>query len=491
MASSLIEVLRAATQSGATEVVMETGQPILYTTDRGTVPQGEALTESELFELLMGVLDDSQQVDLAVGNVVEFELASDPGAWHVLTEPGPEGVSVRARQAGQVQAPKGSRVDLPPAAPFSDPGDGAPSGPQPVPTAVPDPMDDPFAAPVAPPPPASDESAFGTPAAANDPPDPPDPGDPLVESEASDFAFVDPFAPDPVSEAPLASQSSGPTPKKDDATTVRDAPVVPQLEATSVRESSPRMTLTDMGQFSAPGREGHDTRKTRRENEVPATPEDLDVGTRRDMPLIGDEVPELDVELDLGEGDAGPEPTAEAGHDPQPEAAAQPEAEHPSPDPDPGVGEAVPEPIPAKITAELSGFSELPAGVAEQLEQVPPASVCFVHAVHAEAVAGALGEAVLVGEDTDATQLARDLATQRVGVAVVVGVDDTSLWLSFILRRVEEGRRVFIETWATTPEGARRILLGAATPTRGEVWLDSHPQTSIIEESGAWELFPL
>ena len=115
---SLQDLLAEAASRDAHEVVMETGQPVLLNTENGGIPLGSPMTEDDLFAALTAVLSEEQQVELAVGNVIEFDVVAK-GDWHVLTEPGAEGISVRARLAGQGAAsPAGPSIDLPPVAPF-------------------------------------------------------------------------------------------------------------------------------------------------------------------------------------------------------------------------------------------------------------------------------------------------------------------------------------------------------------------------------------
>ena len=71
---------------------------------------------------------------------------------------------------------------------------------------------------------------------------------------------------------------------------------------------------------------------------------------------------------------------------------------------------------------------------------------------------------------------------------VVIAVEDPSPWLPWILRRAEEGRRILIETRATTHEGARRILLGVDASARAEAWLDAQSLTSAELRDGSWSV---
>jgi len=71
---------------------------------------------------------------------------------------------------------------------------------------------------------------------------------------------------------------------------------------------------------------------------------------------------------------------------------------------------------------------------------------------------------------------------------LLLRVEDPSLWLGWLLRRVEEGHRVVVETDARTPAGARRILLGVGGSSRAEQWLDAVPVLCATVEDGRWLL---
>jgi hypothetical protein len=74
------------------------------------------------------------------------------------------------------------------------------------------------------------------------------------------------------------------------------------------------------------------------------------------------------------------------------------------------------------------------------------------------------------------------------GAALLVDLEDPSPWLAWLLRRVEEGRRVLIETRATTPAGARRIVLGVAATPRAEEWLAAIRVVHATLVAGEWTL---
>jgi hypothetical protein len=71
---------------------------------------------------------------------------------------------------------------------------------------------------------------------------------------------------------------------------------------------------------------------------------------------------------------------------------------------------------------------------------------------------------------------------------IVLRIEDPSPWLGWLLRRVEEGQRVIVETAATTVDGARRILLGVDASPRAEAWLDAVRVIRVSGEHGRWTL---
>ncbi len=71
---------------------------------------------------------------------------------------------------------------------------------------------------------------------------------------------------------------------------------------------------------------------------------------------------------------------------------------------------------------------------------------------------------------------------------ILVALEDPSPWLPWLLRRLEEGRRVLIETGARTPAGARRTLLGVTATARAESWLACMRTASATRSGGNWSL---
>src|SRR5262245_36402268 len=101
---SLASLLEGAVRRAAFEVRLESGQPVVYTTARGTEAESSVLPRTELFDMIVAAVDDAQQIELAVGNPVDFKV--DAGArWTVSAEPGQEGITVRAHRPGKPLTP--------------------------------------------------------------------------------------------------------------------------------------------------------------------------------------------------------------------------------------------------------------------------------------------------------------------------------------------------------------------------------------------------
>ncbi len=85
-------------------------------TEAGAVTVGDPLSESELFDALSLVLGPDQQAELAVGNVVSFEVDVGVERWNLLAEPAADGIIVRGRagSSSSKETPTmGPKLDLP------------------------------------------------------------------------------------------------------------------------------------------------------------------------------------------------------------------------------------------------------------------------------------------------------------------------------------------------------------------------------------------
>src|SRR5687767_3645027 len=93
---SLLQVLHDATGHGAAEIVLESDRAPTVRTALGVETLDVVLSEGELFDALSAVLAPEQQAELAVGNVVEFQLHDGVARWHLVAEAS-EGMIVRGR----------------------------------------------------------------------------------------------------------------------------------------------------------------------------------------------------------------------------------------------------------------------------------------------------------------------------------------------------------------------------------------------------------
>jgi hypothetical protein len=98
----LSTLLHEASARRPAEVVIETDQPVrmhLPTARRRSWrPIGGTAISDELSDLL----STEQQVDLALGEQVKFDLVVGPYTWHLVGETASEVISVRARPTGEL-----------------------------------------------------------------------------------------------------------------------------------------------------------------------------------------------------------------------------------------------------------------------------------------------------------------------------------------------------------------------------------------------------
>jgi hypothetical protein len=460
---SLVNMLEAAAKRGATEVLLESGQPVVITTSRGPVDGGETIPRTDLFDMIVAAVDDAQQIELAVGNPVEFSVAAD-GNWRVYAEPSLDGVMVRARREGQlptldielgVDIPSGFEVDpLPDADEFEvdfEPSfDQAPSGPgigggdpdarpaklsrldvQALDVPSVQDVDADFVAPPSAAPAAPHES--GTWALVDDDDDDDDDDDLGSELDelgdtSANAAVIDsgepvgvpdddddddnPFDPFSASGTGSASSPGSGSGGHQPADKRRMAPTLPAVGA----QKAPPAPAVGPSSMGTP---------TRRE--VPIVPAALQAETRRELPA---QTPEADTQREL--------PTIDQG----------------------------------------LALNELAASIAE-------GSLAYVIGQRglAESLAASFAApSVVVDEDADLGDAWAQIRELPVGALLIVRREDPSVALAGILRRLEEGYRVFIETGARTPEGARRVLLGVDASARAEMWLDQ--QVNLVIEPG-------
>jgi hypothetical protein len=458
----LQEVLEEASAREAYELVMESGQPVVLTTSQGPETLGDALAEGELIDALTDVLDDEQQVELAVGNLIEFHIETAAGRWTLISEPVADGVIVRGRlraSKGAAASGEGGALDLPPLDPFS-----------------PSPTGEPLAAPGA----GDDAGRASRPTVQDVPVDfggpAPEPkkrhGSGELDVEVSvdldgpatgDTLFSGGGAPPPPSPALAPPPASGPPP-----------PTAPSFDDLGFGAPLPPESGTDDSTLFNPA--GGPA-------PVPAMgpAESLDVSSAAD--------------LGFGAPDPAPRPQEQHGTLIMGSDAPRPDEESlgiPDDDDDASFSE-----LSMELDEEPPSFPPPPApgssaeGLATLAGSIEPGTLCFVHGHGvAEELAGHIGVPIAVVEDgPDVTGTLQSLLENHAEPGtVVVRMEDPSAQLGFLLRRLEEGWRVLVETRARTAEGARRILLGVGATAVAEAWLDAQVTSWAMAEAGHWKL---
>ena len=123
--------------------------------------------------------------------------------------------------------------------------------------------------------------------------------------------------------------------------------------------------------------------------------------------------------------------------------------------------------------------------VADHLGRLTPGTLCLLHRPPGRERIAVPGT-TLVETSTSEASLAGALA--REGVTWYLSLEDPSERLGWILRRLEEGARVIVETRALSLEGARRVLLGVNASPRAEAWLSAHRVCWLVARDGGWVL---
>jgi hypothetical protein len=433
---SLANLLEGAVRRGAFEVRLESRQPVVYTTARGSEAEASVLPSPELFDMIVAAVDDAQQIELAVGNHVEFEL--DAGArWSVSAEPGQEGITVLAKRPGRAAAPSFHEEDVSLGFELDEPEFGIAAAP----------------APKRPRPPSAAPPS-------------------QLYVEALDVPMVD----------------SGVEVGPEDSISADFAGV---LAGSAAPFESGTWTLDD--------------------------DEELDVGfdepDEDSLPTgfakVGPADPHIGVPADDDEADAQfgvfadsgppppPDPVVERRHTLSPTVKAM-EASTPSKP----AGHRTDADISQRITQrelgamrgegatqrELASFhvgSGLIADVSEgTLVYVLEPGFADVLARSSQA------PAITIDDPHDPVEVWTHVRELPVGAIVIVRCEDPSVLLDGILRRLEEGYRVFVETRARTVEGARRMLLGITATDRAERWLDAQRTLMVEPGEGGPQLVP-
>jgi hypothetical protein len=411
---SLANLLEGAVRRAAFEVRLESGQPVVYTTARGSEAEATVLPPPELFDMIVAAVDDAQQIELAVGNHVEFEL--DAGAkWSVSADPGQKGITVLAKRPGRVAAPsfhdEVSSIELD----LDEPEFG-------------------FSSPTAP-----TKKIPRSPRAA-----PPS----QLHVEALDVPAVD-----SISEADFVSVSTG----------------------SAAAFESGTWTLDDDDELDVGFEPDEDSLPTGFAKLGPADPH------------IG--VPADDDEADLF-SDSGPppppDPVVERRHTLSPTVRAM-EASTPiarKPPASKPAGPSSDADVSQRVTQRELGALRGDGATQRELASVEVGDglisdvgegtlVYVLEPGLADVLArSSQAPAITIDDPHDPVEVWTRVRELPVGAIVIVRCEDPSVLLDGILRRLEEGYRVFVETRARTVEGARRILLGITATDRAERWLD-------------------
>lgn len=361
----LSTLLHEASARRPSEVVIETDQPVRVQLPGGATDIiGEAIQGTAMSDELSDLLTTEQQVELALGEMVKFDLVVGPYVWHLVGETAKEVISVRAR----------------PSAEFLEPGDS-----------VQIPIE-----------PDVDEDEVG--------------GEPRTRRGATAPQEIDidlkDFDDEP-RHGPLRIAALKP------ALSVRGADAGDNKPA----PMWPRQVATRPGPGPDPGRGRERDARPRRVGGLTLAP-------TQQLPLHA-----VQARADAGD-------------------------------------------LVAALTPGTLGLLLRPAEARRSGEADPIAAL----------LAGLELTLLELTEDDLPGDANRRLPEIGAGGAIVLRVEDPSPWLGWLLRRVEEGHRVLVETAATTADGARRILLGVAAGPRAEAWLDAVRVIRASVEDGRWTL---
>ncbi|PRQ04710.1 hypothetical protein ENSA5_05590 [Enhygromyxa salina] len=517
---SLISLLEEAARRSASEVTLESGQPVVYTTARGAEAETSVLPRGDLFDMIVAAVNDAQQVELAVGNPVEFSVDTGEG-WTVYAEPGMEGITVRAQREG------GLEIDLDDSAGAA--GGGGGGGPvNPV-----NPVGEARGEGAPEPVPARDSQRFD----ASEPDLGAGRGDgvpiPLSRESSDALVLEDPALDVGLLDAPALDQpvaggdydvlGPDPAPNAFESGTWAlddDEELAVGLDSDSP-EDSIRAGLTppapampgDYEEFiGVPEDDDEDVGDGYDPFAAPAP--DPDIERRRTLsptvramdaspPPVGQPVGQVEQRQANTSGSWRAAESEPAGASPKLAARGGAVADG---------GPVADDSSPATTDREQGAVTPAQAATRRELSTVAsPGAVTlreFSNFGHGESelneLTASIAEGVLVyiREPGFADTLAHSFKAPSVviddqldpaevwtrvrglppGAIVIVRCEDPSRLLGWILRRLEEGYRVFVETRARTHEGARRMLLGISATALGERWLDS--QVALTIEPG-------
>lgn len=140
-------------------------------------------------------------------------------------------------------------------------------------------------------------------------------------------------------------------------------------------------------------------------------------------------------------------------------------------------------------SSTTSGSSSTRDDVAPLVDRLVAGTMCFAsEGGLAEHVAKAGTASVTILDERSAVDLAgRMLSELELGATYLVQLEDPSRIAAWLLRRVEEGSRVIIETRARDLAGAKRMFVGLHGEP-AERWLAAHEVLWLADEGGTWQM---
>lgn len=466
---TLVSVLDAAAQRMASEVTLESEQPVLYKTARGSEAEQDILERPALFDMLATAVSDELQVELMLGNAIEFVHEAQRIKWQVRAVPGADAMVVRALR----MSPMPTAIPLPDddisisAAESGSFGFGFDD----------DSLDPDFDldSPPPPPRPAAPRPVAGTttptPSAASKPAAPAS-SRPTRDSLA---AAAKPSPREPVP-APFESGTWALDDDDDELDGFEDAARARTLSMPASESNSGLRIELDDASPSGPLSQ-FEIRRPPRSDPAPAQQETASSEGVRGSDFLGVPADDDDGVL-VPDGHGGLRRRSSA------KLAALRASQEIAPLASPR----------AETRRELSALRTTPeAETHRELEAQRHEGESLTTELAAGVLAYVLGSAGaterlahtphLVVLDHDLPdQLRARVQALPPGAFIVIRREDPSSLLDWILRRLEEGFRVLIETGARTGAGARRILLGTDASARAEAWLACHPQ--VVVEAG-------
>ncbi|KIG16436.1 hypothetical protein DB30_04480 [Enhygromyxa salina] len=482
---SLLSLLDGAVRRSASAVTLESGQPVVYTTARGAEAESTVLPPTELFEMIVAAVDDAHQVELAVGNPVEFSI--DAGAsWTVYAEPGMEGITVRAHRGGVDASPARGGLEIE----LDDDGEVASAAALPLGLDDPDDADD---VPTGNRRRDLSEEALDTPAV--DEPGSVDysisgplPAEAAFESGTWALAEDDEFGGPALGTDEYGSL--GTLGEGVDSRPVRPSPM-PEAEEFGARGFAivppadghigvPADDDDEAAQFD-PFPESSPASDVDRRNRLSPTVKAMSASPAPAAPAMN----QAEVARDRAEmsaaggmsvsGTAGTVTRLDHGNAATAAAAARASTRREM--------TAIRSPE-ADTLRELPSFGHGEAELNEIVADIGEGTLVYVREPgFIDTLAQAfLSPSITIDDQADPAEVWTRVRGMPAGAILIVRCENPSRLLGWILRRLEEGYRVLVETRARTPEGARRVLLGVSATDRAEQWLDS--QLTLTIEPG-------